>query len=270
MKKVACVFALLALASFASANVEIFFTSASPWNTSWGGPPANIFAPSAGNGTDYENQDADGNPIIGDGYAVATSAFPTAFNSNLNVNPGDTAYIWIKFNYDAVNGPSKLAKMQGLDLMFQNTATGNYDIAAHGGDIAFYMSDNSVAGAAFGPRWDGDIGNPPYSNFKKSHQVLVAVTAKGIPFNTSQDPLNMYRWNSTGQYGIALLGAVKVGHAGDFEQTGIYDFALGTQGINFNTGVNVSPPVSFGTLTVIPEPAAILLLGLAGLLIRRR
>jgi len=276
MKKVACALTLLAMAVFATADVQIFFTTAtpSPWTSAAVppnfnfGPPANVFLPSAGHGTDYGVWfDDQGEPPItywnqGDGYVPAVGNFPIAFNANTDVNPGDTAYIWIKFNIDNVNGPQMGAKLQGLDLIFQDTAAN----PVTPDDIGYYMFDGSNAGAT-APynlfRWDGDPG-AGYSNFKKAHQVLVAVTSNGIRAANGSVAANGYRYRSTGTMGVALLGAVKMTAAGT------YTYSLGAQGINFNTGANVSPATSFGTLTVIPEPAAVLLLGLAGLLLRRR
>jgi len=264
MRKLLCVFSLLAVAAVASADVQIFFTSAPPWAGAGNvppGPPADQFAPSAGHGTDYGVWDPDNTVWTpGDGYVVPNANFPTAFVPNTTIAPGGNAYVWIRFNIGAT-GPQAGAKLQGLDLIFQRTDGTAYTPA----DVAYYMQDNTnnnggPGGSQF--RWDGDIGVPPYSAFKKAHQVLVAVTAGGIVAATTNNNGNMYRYTSTGSAGTALLGIVKV------DDLGVFNYSLGTQGINFNTGI-AAPPVEFGTLTT-PEPAAMLLLGLAGLLIRRR
>ncbi len=241
MRKLLALTLLGAAATWAVANVQIFFTGAAP--NPWAGTgPASIFAPTAGNHLDFSQ----------DGYTPNYANFPTAYNPTQTVDPGQTAYMWIKFNVDTQVGPVLFAKMQGLDL----------NMAAHGGagsDIAWYLQDDTGAGNP--KRWDGDV-TPGAPEFKKWHQVLVAVTGNGIKIKNANDDFGMFHGTTGGPY-VALLGAVKIDTGGDFT------FALGTLGINFNTGPS-APPVQFGTLHVTPEPAAAVLLALAGLLIRRR
>jgi hypothetical protein len=235
--------------------VQIFFTNANPFVTG----PANVFAPSAGNTTDSLGVDVDGNATTGDGYGGNTNAFPAAFAANTTVAPGETAYIWARFTQDT-QVPYGY-KCQGMDLVISGAPT----------DIAYYVFDNTLIdnGTAAVKRWDGDPG-PGYANFKsKPEQVLVAVQTYGIPFGTSNLAQGYKRSGTTGAYvGTALLGAVK------FDAAGVYSYSLGTKGISMalTTGepIITTQLAGAGTLTVTPEPASLVLLGLAGLLIRRR
>ncbi|MEW6252430.1 MAG: hypothetical protein AB1716_17465 [Planctomycetota bacterium] len=238
MKKALCVLSLLTVAAIASADVQIFFTPASagsPWAAAG---PANVFAPSANNSLDYTS----------DGYVPNFANFPAAMGNamiDLDANPNDFAYVWIKFT--TTNGlPVVGAKLQGLDVDL---------LGGTPADIAYYVQDDQFGTGLL--RWNGDSGGPTWPNFKKDPQTLVSVTSAGIRVLGADNASNLYQ----GSTRTALLGAVKVG-------VGTYTYELGPLGINFHTGG--TPVVEFGTLTVIPEPAAVVLLGLAGLLIRRR
>jgi hypothetical protein len=239
MKKALCILSILAVATVASADVQIFFTNgASPFA---GSGPTSVFAPTAGNSLDYS----------ADGYVPNYAIFP-AGTGNPIVQLGETAYVWVKFT--TTNGlPTVGAKMQGLDLQLQKGGV-NYTLGA-GDDIAYYVQDDSFGTG--NKRWDGDFG-PGNINFKQAHQVLVGVTATGIRNLGADAGANLYQ----GSTKTALLGAIKL------NSLGTYSYTLGSLGISFNTGG--TPAVQFGTLTVVPEPAALVLLAVAGLLIRRR
>ncbi len=163
---------------------------------------------------------------------------------------GETACIWLKFNTDTQLGPIENARLQGLHL----------NMAAHGGSgsaIAWYMEDdtNGVLGRR---RWDS-YGPPPWwPEYTKFNQVLVAVNGMGIRNQATDDYIMLYAGSSR----VALLGAVKL------DTPATYTFALGTLGINFNSAPT-APPVEFGTLTVVPEPAVAALAALGALLRRR-
>ncbi len=227
--------AVLVSAAVATANVEIFFTNAA--SNPWVAPgPASDFMPTAGNGTDWS----------ADGYKPNFANFPSAYSALTLVAPGETAYIWIKFNTDTQVGPINNSRLQGLDLIWSQAPT----------DVAWYVEDDTNGQQGF-RRWDGAYTPPNFPEFKKAHQVLVAVNGTGIKNNAFNQEIGLYNGTSR----IALLGAVK------FQQTGFYNFTLGTLGINFNSAPT-APPVEFGTLTV-PEPVGLVLLALC-LLNRRR
>ncbi len=239
MHRAAGVVAVLATAVVATADVQIFVT---PDVNPWVAPgPANVFMPTAGNGTDWSV----------DGYQANFANFPTAFQSSTSVLVGQKAYIWVKFNTDTQNGPVQGAKLQGLDLNLANAGAGSR--------VAWYVMDDKN-GAQGIKRWDGAYTPPNYPEFTNFHQVLVAITAGGIKNTAFDQQIGLYKGASR----IALLGVAS------FQTPGQYTFGLGSQGINFDTGPS-APPVQFGTLTVgIPEPAAFGLLAVAAGLLRRR
>ncbi len=239
MKKALCILSLLTVAAVASANVEIFFTNAA--SNPWLAPgPANIFMPTAGNGTDWSS----------DGYKANFANFPSAYQALTTVNSGDTAYMWIKFNTDTQVGPINNSRLQGLDVILSQAPT----------DVAWYVEDDTYGQQGF-RRFDGAYTPPNFPEFKKQHQVLVAVNGTGIKNNAFNQEIGLYNGTSR----VALLGAIKFDTATPIDVT----MTLGTLGINFNSAPT-APPVTFGTLHVTPEPAAAVLLALAGLLIRRR
>ncbi len=240
MRSLLVVLAIGATAALAASNVQIFFTNdVHPWVAPG---PVSIFAPSALNGTDY----------TADGYVANFANFPSAFVPNTTVGVGETAYIWLKFNTDTQQGPVENAKLMAIDL----------NMANHGGAgsaISWYIEDdeNGVLGSI---RWD--VSGPPewwLLEFTRFHRTLVAVMARGIR-NVSSDDYGMLYSGTHGR--VALLGAIKL------DTPGVYALTLGTLGIQFNSAPT-APPVEFGTLTVIPEPAMVLL-ALAAVLARRR
>ncbi len=237
MRQQVGVLAILASAVLTAADVQIFFSNdVHPWVAPG---PANVLAPSAWNGTDYTS----------DGYVAEFANYPSAFVPNATVGVGETAYIWLKFNTDTQVGPIENAKLIGIDLNMPN----------HGGAgsaIAWYPEDDTN-GTLGGKRWD--YGEWPQFEFIHFHQTLVAVLSLGVR-NKATDDYNMLYAGTRGR--VALLGAIKI------DTPGTYAFSLGTLGIYFGSAPN-APPVSFGTLTVIPEPAMVLL-ALAVLLLRRR
>ncbi len=231
---------VVAAALAAQADVQVFFTAASqgsPWE---GAGPANVFAPTAGNGTDYRL----------DGYRPNYANFPSGFFGCPIMPANDFAYIWVKFNTDTQQGPVDNAKLDGLHLVLKN-----YDgTLATPLDIAYYLAVNDDPPNV---RWDGPYTPPNFPDFKRNPQSLVAIAANGIVNRAVDVPVNLY----SGNLRVALLGAVKLA-------PGLYHYELGSLGLHFNTGP-ASPPVELGSVEVTPEPAAGFLLLLA-LGLRRR
>ncbi|MEW6251830.1 MAG: hypothetical protein AB1716_14385 [Planctomycetota bacterium] len=225
----------LLLAAVASADVQIFFTAASagaPWA---GAGPANVWAPTAGRGLDYT---ADGNvPDYGN--------FPDAFSANTVISAHDFAYVWVQFT--AEHGvPVQGAKLQVLHLKLSG---GPEPL-----DVVYYLQND---GPGRNLRWDGQATPPNFPEFKRNPQLLLAVTATGI-LNVNRDvPPNLYH----GAARTALLGAVKAA-------PGVYQYELGSQGMGILPG-GPFVPMQFGILTV-PEPAALGIFALAGVLLRYR
>lgn len=243
MKKAICFMAICAFAATASASVDFFFTKSTDM---YGLAGADPFKATAGNQTDFL-----------DGYALNANGAPnvnglTDIMINLDDPDPGFAYVWGRFTTDEPNG----AKINGIAIEVTNALAGE-------GNIAWYKGDNLMdfnLPAQF-KRWDGD-NNVFYFN----PAGLVAVTALGvqkIPGNNATTQANMYQYDVAKGGGIFLLGAVKAQKVGDM----MLEFGS----IPVNYAVPPNPSVSaLNKVIVVPEPASMLLLGLAGLMIRRR
>ncbi len=238
MRELAAIRLLLATVGLAAADVQIFFTpDVNPWLSPG---PASIWMPPAGNGTDWST----------DGYKANFANFPSAYSALTTVASGETAYIWIKLNTDTQLGPIHGTRLLRLDAVLSATPA----------DVAWYIEDDLNGQQGF-RRFDGPYTPPNFPEFKNQHQILVAVNGTGIKNNAFSQEIGLY----SGPARVGLLGAVKFDTAIPLDVT----LSLGSLGLNF-TSAPTAPPVTFGTLHVTPEPAAAVLLALAGLLIRRR
>jgi hypothetical protein len=137
--------------------------------------------------------------------------------------------------------------------------------------VAYYAQNNKQDAAPLNQkRWDGVI-TPGAPEFKNNPQTLVAVTAAGIAKINADAAVpqnwNMSKWQagtaSQPRTSVTLLGAVKV------PTVGVYSIQM-TQANFASDAENPVPIGPAGFFGVIPEPTSMLLLGLAGLLIRRR
>ena len=251
MKKALCLVAVLAMAAGAYAvDGRIFLTTSSE---GYGlTEPANACTPT------LSEVDLDGNNYNAYDYYYGhfvVDAFPPADHdgSSVMIDPGDFAYIWLQF--DAAM-PKNL-KINGMVITV--TDGGGAEVA---GATPVYYLQNDMQG--FGvKRWDGPATAPDYPEFVGNNpQVLVAVTAQGIQKKGIDDLVNMYTGNTGGN--IALLGALC---ADDLDAIpGTYNIDI--TDINYAEG-EVGEWTG-ATFTVTPEPASLLLLGLAGLVLRRR
>lgn len=237
MKNALCVIAMLAVVASASATVEFFFSSmADPYGLK---NPAMAGKATNGNGTDYS-----------DGYALDGIPAPEFGGVDAVVAENDWAYIWGRFRNET-NG----RKVNGIAISVTGAPAGV-------GNIAWYRQDNTQDWnlPVQNTRWDGEL-----EVFYFNPAALVAINAGGvsvIPTNNDTTKSNMYYYDSTTKTGTFLLGAVKR-PAGVAELT----FAFGPIPVNYNSPPN---PTVVAMNKVIPEPASLLLIGLAGLFLRRR
>lgn len=173
---------------------------------------------------------------VGGTYALRGGTTPPVPTTPPLGMVNETCYLWVHFDGD------EGAKIQALHL---------YVGGAPVGENAYYLLDDP---AWFDKRWDGGC-SPGCPEYKMNPQVLVGVTAYGIQNKAGTDPLWHYPEHT------ALLGAFR------FSGVGTAIPELGSLGVSYKGGT--VPNVRF-TGIIIPEPAGLLLLGLAGLLMRRR
>jgi len=258
MKKAVCLVALLAFAAVASANVQFFFThgTADPWGLSgndYFGTPVpgfDVFAPTSGTLSDWYY----GGYLLKDqGTTAVLDDVPltSAINPVVTLNPGEFAYIWIKFDETEATDD----KVIGIENWgFQ--CGGSYDNV----DLtSYYMNNNK--------RWEVDPNAAdPFEQLTANPQQLVNVVQPGIVNKALNDSANLY---SAGPVGVnyrhtALMGVVRC-------KEGCYGPLVGSLN-NLYLYPTVPPRVTefLNAIECVPEPASLLLLGLAGLILRRR
>jgi hypothetical protein len=258
MKKVVTILALLAMVSTASATVRVFVTTSSD---GYGlETPANHAIPTIS--TVYANDAYSNAYDYADYYLtvpgpIRPGPFPPGNSpSGTIANPvglvpdlpnPDFAYIWLQFQ----NEP-KGSKIVGLTVEIREAGS---TVPATDVATTYYVCNNLNTQLAV-RRWNGTATPTGYPEWHNNPQTMVNVTAYGLQNLGTAALWNL--WDPTNR--IALLGAIENNLTNK-----IYEINI----TNIQYAVEPNPSVAGGVFQM-PEPASLLLLGLAGLLIRRR
>lgn len=256
MRKIVTVLALLALVATASATVRVFVTkSCDPYGLE---NDANAFVPTVStvyangvNENTYDYYDAAGGPgpLRPGGYPPADSPSGTCLDPVVIEPEGQFGYIWLQFQSEPAG-----AKINGLQITIYECGSTEPSSNVY---TCYYVCNN--VNTTGNKRWDGTATPPNYPEWLGNNpQTMVAITAYGIK---NLVPANAEQLWSGGAARIALLGAVSA----PFDGT-IYEILI----TNISYASPPNPAVAGGAFQFFPEPASLLLMGLAGLLIRRR
>ncbi len=248
MKKVLTLLAVLAVVSCASATVRVFVTTSSAGfglenNANHMIPTVSTVLADGTNLNTYDYYDAYGNP----GPLRPGLYPPSASPSGTDVAPvaiadGDFAYVWLQFQSEPGG-----ANINGLNIA----------VAEPGTSATYYLLNNkNTIGQK---RWDGTATPPGYPEWHNNPQTFVAVTAYGISNLVGANANQLWSGSAAGR--IALLGAIEAPADGS-----IYHLDV----IQVNYANFPNPTMAGGVFQFVPEPTSLLLMGLAGLLIRRR
>ncbi|MBP7746475.1 MAG: PEP-CTERM sorting domain-containing protein [Phycisphaerae bacterium] len=263
MKKALCLVAMLALVATASADVRVFATPAS---AGYGlDNAANAFQPTFSTVTPggdninaydfyYGHFTVTNYPPLG--------TLPGTVATPIEIPAGDFAYIWLRFESEP-----KGVTINGLKVLVREVGT--TEPAAI--DAAWYVQNdkgNTTPGMSR-KRWDGTCTPPGYAEFHMNPQAFVAVTANGITnLATGVDAQMMSTWlagtTTQPRSSEALIGAIQ-GTPGKTYEILIPSF----QDINYTNGTSPAG-LQGGVFKFLPEPTSLMLLGLAGLVLRRR
>ncbi|MBP7746474.1 MAG: PEP-CTERM sorting domain-containing protein [Phycisphaerae bacterium] len=263
MKKALCVIALLAMVASAGATVRVFATPASAGMGL--DITANAFQPT------FSTVTADGNNINAYdfyyGHFTVTN-YPTLSTpagdaiTPVEVPEGDFAYIWVRFESER-----KAATINGLKVVIREL--GQTDPAAV--TTAWYVqNDKGNTGPGMSrKRWDGTATPPGYAEWHNNPQAFVSVQANGlVNLPTGTDAQMMGTWlagtSTQPRSSVHLLGAVQ-GMPGK-----TYEILIPSL-LDINYSADPQPTeIAGGVFKFLPEPTSLMLLGLAGLVLRRR
>lgn len=256
MKRALCLVVMLAMVASASATVRVFVTSSADGYGLENN--ANAFTPTVStvysngvNENTYDYYDAGGGagPLRPGTYPPSGSPSGDVGNPVLvDASAGAFAYVWLQFQSEPAG-----AKINGLTVRIQEDGT---TTPASGLTYNWYLCNN--VNTTGNKRWDGTATPPTYPEWHNNPQTMVAITAYGIK---NLVPAMAEQLWSGGTARIAMLGAI----AGDASDTK-YDIVI----TNISYASPPNPEVAGGVFQFTPEPASLLLMGLAGLLLRRR
>jgi hypothetical protein len=266
MKKAIVLLAVLGLVAAANADVRFYFTAST--DAAYGlTNVGNALKPGLEGSVDTD--DSNGDPAYG------VTAYPTFNAANIptvDYTKNEFVYVWVQF-YSTGTAPTfpqtaASTYVPNNGKLFSATLTATGDPAK----VAWYRVDNQVGDGTL--RWQGAATAPDFPEFTDPTEIaLTAVTSYGIQNKTAANPYQLWSGNAGGR--VALLGAIKPSKAGDFTINVPAETGTGLPLLAYNAVIGGAAtsyavlPV-FGSYHVIPEPASMLLLGLAGLLIRRR
>jgi hypothetical protein len=272
MKKALCVLAIFALAMTVNASVRVFVTNSTatyglnePDNHSIATFSTVDADGNSTNGYDFYYSDLGGLPN-GNGFSCSNFpgvAAPQGTPSNpIEIDPlaGEYGYIWFMFDNEA-NG----SKIKGLKITINDVTAGGVAPVLDVNPTYYYQNDRNFLPDQY--RWDGQVDQPGQPQFHNNPQTLVAVTAPGLSAGRLDVPWNMYDYISksgTGTTGVALLGAIDGLATGHVYEIGVMD-ALDIEYASGVAGTRIH-----GYFKLLPEPASLLLMGLAALVLRRR
>ena len=186
--------------------------------------------------------------------ATAYDAVAVPVGPDVSVYGYEPLYVWLEF----VNEPAG-AKLHGLhlDYLLDSDHAGVAEWTSYRGDVAGGEHDVEY------DRWQGPAGWYASSTGATLPMVHVAVTSWGIQNRVVGGTDFMTYVNSEGNV-TALLGAVR------FDTTGLATAALGSLGAAYSMMDDPEDFVFHSVEIVNPEPTSLLLLGLLGILLRRR
>jgi hypothetical protein len=265
MKSTLCLVVVLSCALTASAvDGRLFITS---WDEGYGWTDPSVACTAT-----HSEVDLDGNnynakdyyygygPYVVDSYPPADHpGHPMDSPLELFTFDGSGAYLWLQFDESAPKGMN----INGLQIEVKEASTG---LLADGFAPVTYYLANDIGAYPGRKRWDGPATAPDYPEFSGNNpQVLVAVTAYGLKKTFPPTPDQYFSGQAGGN--IALLGSICLN---DLDP--INYFYIEITDINLTEGETSADDwlahTYFGV--DIPEPASVLLLGLAGLVLRRR
>lgn len=254
MKKTLCLVAMLAIVASASAYIEIFTTTA---DAAYISDPTLL----------YDHTERNFLPMV-TGTVPAGPTGPLAMSENTSAD----LLVWGRFVQEPLG-----VRIFGLHL--GTDVNGNMSVA----DSVIYRHRKATAPW---DRWDND--QPIYMHPGcQGVGVAAAVTSNGIQFVSAANGDVIFDSNGDGNLDTFLVGAVQ---ASAGAAPGELYIGLGTLGIIMydETGNNSlfpdvyvegtlaqsggAPPTQcqWGLAAYIPEPTSLLLIGLAGLFLRRR